>query len=125
MNATDLLVAGGAGLLGFGIIWGLFALVRQQKAPPLEIFKTQAGPDSPARGAAKLNLAELGQRWHQILGVTPAATPAEIEAGYRARLAECDRVRMSPDAGAPAKQGAEERRAQVNDAYEFIRQVRR
>lgn len=124
MNAIDLGIAAGAGLLGFGIIWGLFALVRQQKAPPLEIFKTETEPRPPLQGTAKLNLAELGRSWHLILGVAPQAAAAEIEVAYRARLAECDRIRLSPEEAESAKASAETRRAQLNEAYEFIRQVR-
>lgn len=114
MNPADLGVAVVAGVVGFGIIWGIFALIRQQKAPPIELFKTEPRPSAESGG--KLSLEELGRTWHIILGVPAQARPDEIEAGYHARLAECDRIRE--------KQDAETRRAQVNEAYEFIRQAR-
>jgi len=123
MNVTDLGVAVVAGVAGFGIIWGLFSLIRQQRAAPVEMFKPE--PRAPVESRARLSLTELGSTWHVILGVSAQATPEEIEAGYHARLAECDRIRSAAGESAAARQAAETRRAQVGDAYEFIRQVRR
>ena len=123
MSITDLSVAAIAGIVGFGIIWGLFALIRQQRAAPVEMFKTE--PKPPVASGARLSVTELGRTWHVILGVPAEATPEEIEAGFHACLAECDRIRFAPGESAVAKQSAATRRAQVNEAYEFIRQVRR
>jgi hypothetical protein len=122
MNVTDLAVAFGAAVIGFGVIWGVFGLIRQQKAAPLEMFKVE--PKSPADSRVRINLAELGQTWHVILGVDAGATAQDIEAGYHARLADCDRIRFSSTASPLEKQEAEVRRAQVNEAYEFIRSIR-
>lgn len=119
MSITDLGVAVGAGIVGFGIIWGLFNLVRQQRAPPLDVYKTDTSPRIERSG--KLSVADLGARWSSILGVPAAAGSAEIEAAYHARLAECDGIRFSSSASAADKQAAEIRRAQISDAYEFIR----
>ena len=123
MNATDLAVAVGAAVVGFAVIWGVFGLIRQQRAAPVEMFK--AGPKSPVDSRGRVNVAELGRTWHVILGVDAGATADEIEAGYHARLAECDRMRFSSAASTLEKQNAEIRRGQVNEAYEFIRSTRR
>lgn len=123
MNITDLAVAGGAGIVGFALIWGLFSLIRQQKAPPLDLFKNESG--SSSEGRSRLSIAELGGGWHTILGVSPEATLPEIEAAYHARLAECDRIRFSSSGSVQEKQNAETRRAQIGDAYEFIRGAKR
>jgi hypothetical protein len=122
MNITDLGVAVVAGVVGFGVIWGLFSLIRQQRAAPVEMLEPE--PKAPAESRARLSLAELGSSWHVILGVSAQASPDEIEAGYHARLAECDRIRFAANESAAARQDAETRRAQVCDAYEFIRQAR-
>lgn len=122
MNPTDLAVAAVAGVVGFGIIWGIFSLIRQQRAAPVDMLKVE--PKSSVEGRDKLSLVELGRTWHVILGISAEATAEEIESGYQARLAECDRIRFSATAGALEKQNAETRRAQINEAYEFIRQVR-
>ena len=122
MNPTDLAIAAVAGVIGFGIIWGIFGLIRQQRAAPVEISRVE--PRSSVEGRDKLSLLELGRTWHVILGVSAEATSKEIESGYHARLAECDRIRFSATESAFEKQGAETRRAQVNEAYEFIRQVK-
>lgn len=78
-----------------------------------------------ACSGGELSVSELGSTWHVILGVPAEATSAEIDAGYHARLAECDRIRFSPNATALDRQNAEARRAQVNEAFEFIRPIRR
>jgi hypothetical protein len=122
MSASDLAVAVGAGVIGFGIIWGLFNLVRQQKAPPVELLKSDS--ESRSEGDGKLSLAQLGRSWHTVLGVSEAASTSEIESAYHARLAECDGISFSSDAGTAEKQDAEVRRVQVSDAYEFIRSVK-
>jgi hypothetical protein len=122
MNATDLAVGLGAAVVGFGIIWGVFALIRQQRAPPVEMFNIE--PKSSVDSRGRVNLAELGATWHVILGVHAGATSDEIEAAYHARLAECDRIRFSSSESAGEKQNAEVRRAQVNEAYEFIRSIK-
>lgn len=123
MSVTDLAVAAGAGVVGFAIIWGLFSLVRQQRAPPVEMFKTDSVSSIERDG--KLSLAQLGRTWHTVLGVPAEATLTDIESAYRARLAECDGVRFSPNAAERDKQDADTRRAQVTDAYEFIRGAKR
>jgi hypothetical protein len=122
MNPTDLAIAVVAAVLGFGLIWGIFGLIKLQRAPPVDMFKVD--PRSSVEGRDKLSLVELGRTWHVILGVSAEATSAEIESGYHARLAECDRIRFSSTGSAVEKQDAETRRAQVNEAYEFIRQVK-
>jgi hypothetical protein len=122
VSATDLAIGIAAAVVGFGIIWGLFGLIRQQRAAPVEMVKSEPSP--PVVSRDRISLAELGRTWHVILGVSAEATAAEIEAGYHARLAECDQIRFSATASDAGKHSAETRRAHVNEAYEFIRQVR-
>jgi hypothetical protein len=122
MNPTDLAIAAVAGVVGFGIIWGIFGLIKQQRAAPVDMFKVE--PKSSVEDRDKLSLVELGRTWHAILGVSAEATSEEIESGYHARLAECDRIRFSATGSSLEKQDAETRRARVNEAYEFIRQVK-
>jgi hypothetical protein len=122
MNPTDLAIAAVAAVVGFGVIWGIFGLIKQQRAAPLDMFKVE--PRSSVEGRGQLSLVELGRTWHVVLGVSAEATAEEIESGYHARLAECDRIRFSATASAVEKQDAETRRARVNEAYEFIRQAR-
>jgi hypothetical protein len=119
---ADWLIALAAGVVGFALVSWLLALVRQQKAPPVAIASATPAPP-PGRG--RLSLAALGEEWHRVLGVAREATPGEIEAAYHARIAECDRVRFAADAGSAERDEALRRRADVQDAYEFIRPLRR
>ena len=119
MNTSDLAVGLGAALAGFGVVWWLLTIVRQQKRPALEI---QVPP--PRGDSQRLSVSELGSRWHTILGVSPDASSAEIDDAYHSRLAECDRVRFGADETPLARQTAESTRSQVNEAYEFIRPAR-
>ena len=118
MSVSDLLIGLGCGLAGFGVVWWLFSVVRQQKTPPMPM-----GPVAARIEPRRISVAELGSTWHVILGVPAESTAVEIEAAYHARLAECDRIRFSPDETALSKQSAEAARARVSEAYEFIRQV--
>ena len=119
MNTSDLAVGLAAALAGFGVVWWLLTVVRQQKRPALEIQVP-----TPPGEAKRLSVSELGSRWHTILGVSPDAGSAEIEAAYHARLAECDRVRFAANETPLARQTAESTRSRVNEAYEFIRSAR-
>ena len=120
MNPGDWLILGVCGLVGFAIVWGGFALVRQQKAPPVPMLDVRA----PPAGAPSLSVAELADRWHAILQVPPNASAADIERAYHERLSECDRARFASDAHDGDKVQAEARRAQISQAYEFIRPLR-
>jgi len=115
---SDWLVALVAGIVGFALVSWLLSVIRQQRAPPVAI-------QSPAAERARLSLATLGAQWHRLPGVAPAATPAEIESAYHARLAECDRVRFGAETSDAHREEARRRRAQVEDAYEFIRALPR
>jgi len=105
---------------GWAIVSWIFAVVRQQKAPPIRMDLPGAS-DAPKR---KLSLAELSERWHLILNVPPEAGAADIERAYHERLAECDRVRFSSTASVEEKRAAAERRVEVSRAFEFIRPQR-
>jgi len=122
MNVPELAVAIGAAVVGFGVIWGLFGLIRQQRAAPVEMFKVASKPSGES--PSKLSVSELGKTWHVVLGVDPGATSDEIEVAYHARLAAYDRTRFSSTASPSEKQDAESRRAQISEAYEFIRSIR-
>jgi hypothetical protein len=133
MNLGDWLIVGVCALVGFGIVWGAFGFVRQQKAPPVQIGEPTVNrppavnePAATANqpGAGGLSLMELGQRWHAILQTSPDASRSEVERAYQARLAECDNVRSSPTATPDDKRAAESRRAQIAQAFDFIRQLK-
>lgn len=119
---ADWLVALLAAAVGFALVSWLLSLVRQQRAPPVAI-QPPAADASPGRG--RLSLAALGDGWPAVLGVTREATAAQIEAAYHARVAECDSVRFTTGADDKEKEEARARRADVEDAYEFIRALRR
>src|SRR5258708_30102756 len=133
MSFTDLVVVIVAGLVGFGLVSWVINVVRQQRSAPVEISPGTPGagtsdagtPDAARAARAAPSLAELGRGWHSTLGVSENATREEIEAAHRALLAECDRVSSSADSPEGERQRAEERRAQVNEAFEFIRTLTR
>jgi hypothetical protein len=79
-------------------------------------------PTSSDSGA--LSLDEVARAWHTILGVSSDASGAEIERAYHAKLADCDRVRFTVDIPEATKRRAEEQRARVSQAFEFIRPLR-
>ena len=81
-------------------------------------------PPTAVNTAELLSLDEIGRSWQGILGVSVDASGAEIEAAYHARLGECDGVRFDSNADPANRLRAEQRRAQVNQAYEFIRPTR-
>jgi hypothetical protein len=76
------------------------------------------------RDPRSLSLAEISSRWSVILRVSESASAQEIEAAYHAGIAECDRIRFSPAESAAAKADAETRRAQITQAFEFIRPLK-
>ena len=119
---ADWLVALVAAVAGFALVSWLLSLMRQQRAPPVAI-QPPAAAAGPGRG--RLSLAALGEGWPAVLGITREATPAQIEAAYHARVAECDAVRFAAGADDKDRQEARARRADVEDAYEFIRATRR
>jgi hypothetical protein len=75
-------------------------------------------------GSDLLSLDEIGRAWHSILGVSMDATGAQIESAYHAKLAAADRVRFDSNTSPANRRLAERQRAQVNQAYEFIRPSR-
>jgi hypothetical protein len=121
MSIVDWGIVTACALAGWGIVSWLFNVVRQQKAPPIEMHQ-QA--ERPATTSSSLSLIELGKRWHEILRVAADADSREIERAYHERLAECDVARFSPTASTEEKQTAETQRARVNQAFEFIRPLR-
>jgi hypothetical protein len=117
----DWLIAIVAGVAGFALVSWLLSLMRQQKAPPVPI---QHSPVASSARRGRLSLAALGAEWHRLLGVAPGASAAEIQAAYHARLAECDAARFAAGASEEQKAQALQRRADAEDAYEFIRPLR-
>jgi hypothetical protein len=95
VTATDWIVIGGGALVGWGLVSWIITTVRQQRAPPVpmgpESSQAPAPEPTPAPPRGRLSLAELGSTWHMILGVSPNASLAEIEAVYEKRVAECER----------------------------------
>jgi hypothetical protein len=117
VNVNDWVVLALCAVLGWVIVSWIFNLVRQQKSPPIEMQKYAAG----ASVKRTLSFSELAERWHHVLNVPSEAGAAEIERAYHDRLAECGRVRFSATASPDEKRTAEERRDEVNRAFEFIR----
>lgn len=108
----------------FGVSW-VINLVRQQRAPPMILHEqsSQAPPqEERARGAS---LADLAQTWHTLLEVREDASVEEIETAYHQRVAEFDAARFAEGVGTLARQEAERQRAAVEEAYNFIRTIRR
>jgi len=104
---------------------------RDQVATPPDITSPPRGPTPvPAafadsvRNRRSLSLAEISARWSGILRVSENASAQEIEAAYHAAITECDRIRFSPNESPAAKSDAETRRAQITQAFEFIRPLR-
>ena len=100
---------------------------RPMPAPPERSTPQLPAPASPPGTGAQPglhSLEEIGRSWHAILEVSSDASAAQIESAYHAKLADCDRMRFAADATPEATRLAEERRAQICQAYEFIRPLR-
>ena len=128
MILTDWIVVGGGALLGWGVVSWIINVVRQQRAPPVPMGTpgSRAPPPAPesasepapaAPSSGRISLAQLGGAWHEILGVSPDASLAQIEAAYRERVAECERAAAAEGANAA-------QRARLDEAFEFIRTLR-
>jgi hypothetical protein len=154
VNLSDLGILALCALVGWAIVSWIISVVQQQKRPPLDLTGGSPPPrdslrelpspgaardstappvpppvpgafgDSGVRNSRALSLAEISARWSSILGVRESASAQEIEAAYHAGLAECDRIRFSPGESANAKSDAEARRAQITQAFEFIRPLK-
>ena len=124
MSILDLGVLAVCALVGWLLVSWVINLVRQQRSPPLVISDSARNPEAGGGGARGPSVAELAQSWSVILGVRQDAGLDEIESAYHERLAECDRVRFAPETPGGARQEAEQRRARIEDAYNFIRAAR-
>jgi hypothetical protein len=122
MSVIDWVIVAVAALVGWGIVSGIAAVVRQQRSPPYQ--PEPSPPSNAAPPAAGLSVAELGERWNEILGTSKEASYGEIEQAFQARLAACDAARESPEAAEAERSGAEARRARIVAAFEFIRPLR-
>jgi hypothetical protein len=121
MSVIDWAIVVVAALVGWGIVSGIVTVVRQQRSPPYQPEPPPATAGPPASG---LSVAEMGERWNEILGTSQDASPAEIEAAFQAGIAACDRIRDSAEATTAEHSAAETRRVQIGAAYEFIRPLR-
>jgi hypothetical protein len=121
MRPLDWAVLLGCSVIGWALVSWLIGVIRQQRAPPLAIGALPPPATSPASGATT---REIADSWHTILGVEREASLPEIEAAYRARLAECDRVLLNRLPGTSEQRDAESRRALIEAAYGFIKPVR-
>ena len=132
MRGAEWWVLGGAALAGWAVVSWLFPTRPPQgpdalrpDAPPAtrppSLPAPEAAPsarpqtapvadatfDSVAAGAAGLSLTQIAAGWHQILGVTPDASLAEIEAAWQQRRGMAD-VNL----------------AQLREAYDFARRLK-
>lgn len=121
MTLRELAVLVICGVIGWALVSWLFVLIRQQRAPPVSMSLPPASRALPGPGPASL---DLERTWHTLLGVSEHAGAQEIDRAYHARLAECDRIRFSTLPGMRTQRDAEERRALISAAYEFIRPQR-
>jgi hypothetical protein len=124
MDKTDWIIVLVGGVVGWGLVSLIAKLAQQQRQPPVDLYgglPRQAEP--PAR--AVLSVAEIGNLWHKILNVPEDASAKEIEEAYHLRIAECDRIRFSPTETPDQQKMAAIKRTQVNQAYEFIRPLRK
>lgn len=123
MNLLEIGVLIGCAVIGWLVVSWVINLVRQQRSPPVAIAADARAPAavSSSRG---LSVAELAHSWPVILKVRDDAGLEEIESAYHERLAECDRVRFAPESAGAERQQAEQRRASIEDAYNFIRSIK-
>jgi hypothetical protein len=122
VTARELAVLVICGVIGWALVSWLFALIRQQRAPPVSMSMPLAPPALP--GPSRSTGLDIARSWHQILDVSEHATAEEIDRACHARLAECDRVRCTAAPGTAVRREAEARRALISAAYEFIRPQR-
>jgi hypothetical protein len=80
--------------------------------------------DNGVRDLRARSLAEISARWSTILRVPASADAQTIEAAYHAGIAECDAIRFSSTESASTQSAAEARRAQITQAFEFIRPLK-
>jgi DnaJ-domain-containing protein 1 len=123
MTAVQAVVLLICALIGWGLVSWLFAIIRQQRAPPIPMSISPVAPPAlPAPPSKRPN--ELASSWHLILGVGEHASAAEIDQAYRARLAECDQARSKMQPETEEWRETELRRARIQAAYDFIRPLR-
>jgi hypothetical protein len=119
VSLTDWIVIGGGAAIGWGLVSWIIGVVRQQRAPPVPMgAQIRAAPTAAAAPHGRVSLAEPGGTWHLILGVREDASLGEIEAAYRDRVAECERGAAAGDATLAA-------RSRLDEAFEFVRTLRR
>ncbi len=122
MSATEWVVVVGGALVGFGVVSWILTVIEQQKRPPVAMDTHTAL--MPVPDPSQSSPAGVSDNWHMILGVSAEATAVQIESAYHARIAECDRVRFDSKASTSDRQSAEARRAEVCNAFEFIRPLK-
>jgi hypothetical protein len=128
MSVTEvgILVTGAFG--GWWIVSYLFDRRAGGAAPPAGGGTDGSGeptatPDVPPAPASP-SLAELGARWHEILGTTRDADAAALEQAYGARRRAIDARRFAPSVTAAERQAAEQDLRALEDAYAFARSLR-
>ena len=120
---VDWIVVLVGGIIGWGLVSLVSHLIRQQKQQPVEMYGGVSTPSIPTAPDARAE-AKIDSSWHEILNVPEQASAREIEDAYHLKIADCDRIRFSTTESPEARRNAETRRAQVNDAYGYIRPLR-
>jgi hypothetical protein len=123
VNILELGVLLICGVVGWLVVSWVINLLRQQRSPPVVIAGESPRPPPGAASSRGPSVAELAESWSEILKVRADAGLEEIETAYHQRLAECDRLRLALEDAAGQEQ-AQQRRATLEDAYNFIRSVR-
>ncbi len=95
-----------------------FRLKRSTKNEEKARSDSNAGAQSESKSDSqkRARTDEENQQWFEVLGVSPAASVAEIKAAYRAKISgyHPDRVALLAE---ELRELAEERSKAINDAY--------
>jgi hypothetical protein len=124
VTAIEAVVLLACGLIGWALVSWVFAIIRQQRAPPIPMSTSPLAAPPPRAlpappGTASLD--DIASSWYIILGVGEHATGDEIDRAYRMRLAECEQPSLAMQPGRDDSRETESRRARIHAAYQFIR----
>ena len=120
----DWVVLIACGLIGWGLVSWLMAVIRPEGTPEKDPARTPWRLIDSGQPDTSETSSDIESAWPAILQLDKNATAEEIEKAYHALLTECDKVRFSSWCSAQERQEAETRRTRICAAYEFIRPQR-